>query len=174
MTQAQGSLNVLPDYESGPHSPMRHDKGITVSPDTYDDLTLLKRSGGLRPETPEQAKLESFPNKYPDRAYTIVFDCPEFTSLCPITGQPDFACITITYIPHLKCIESKSLKFYLFSFRNTGMFHEEITNRILDDLVAACQPRWAKVRGLMNPRGGISIDVTAEYTMPGYAKDEPK
>lgn len=139
-----------------------------MSADNYDELTLLKRSGGPRPETPEQARLESFPNRYPSRDYTVVFDCPEFTSLCPITGQPDFARITITYIPHLKCLESKSLKLYLFSFRNTGMFHEEITNRILDDLVAACQPRWARVRGIMNPRGGISIDVTAEYTMPGY------
>jgi 7-cyano-7-deazaguanine reductase len=139
-----------------------------VSADNYDDLTLLKRSGGPRPEAPERAKLESFPNKYPNRDYTVVFDCPEFTSLCPITGQPDFARITITYIPDLRCLESKSLKIYLFSFRNAGMFHEEITNRILDDLVAACQPRWARVRGVMNARGGISIDVSADYTKPGF------
>jgi 7-cyano-7-deazaguanine reductase len=83
--------------------------------------------------------------------------------VCPITGQPDFARIEIAYVPDQKCIESKSLKFYLFSFRNTGMFHEEITNRILDDVVSACAPRWARVRGIMNPRGGIAIDVTAEY-----------
>jgi 7-cyano-7-deazaguanine reductase len=146
--------------------------GNIVSTEKYEELTLLKRSAGSRPDSPEAARLESFPNKYPSRDYRVVFDCPEFTSLCPITGQPDFARITITYIPHLKCLESKSLKFYLFSFRNVGMFHEEITNRILDDLVSACQPRWAEVRGVMNPRGGISIDVIAAYAMPGFQKTE--
>jgi 7-cyano-7-deazaguanine reductase len=131
------------------------------------DLTLLSKSGTVYPDRPDKARLESFPNKYQDRAYVVEFNCPEFTSLCPVTGQPDFARIVITYVPDLKCLESKSLKIYLFSFRNVGMFHEEITNRILDDLVAACQPRWARVRGLMNPRGGISIDVSAEYCKPG-------
>jgi 7-cyano-7-deazaguanine reductase len=143
-----------------------------VSTEDYQELTLLKQSRGPRPDSPDDAGLESFPNKYPSRDYYVVFDCPEFTSLCPITGQPDFARITITYIPHLKCLESKSLKFYLFSFRNVGMFHEEITNRILDDLVKACQPRWARVRGAMNSRGGISIDVTAEYSMPEFQRPE--
>jgi 7-cyano-7-deazaguanine reductase len=92
--------------------------------------------------------------------------------MCPVTAQPDFAKIVITYVPDLRCLESKSLKLYLGSFRNVGMFHEEITNRILEDLVAACKPRWAQVRGIMNPRGGISIDVTAEYSRPDYKPPE--
>jgi 7-cyano-7-deazaguanine reductase len=141
-----------------------------MSEEKFDDLTILKRSATVFAETPERAKLESFLNKYPSRDYVVEFGCPEFTSVCPITGQPDFARIKITYIPDLKCLESKSLKLYLFSFRNVGMFHEEITNRILDDLVAAIEPRWAQVRGFMNPRGGISIDVTAEYCKPGTIK----
>ncbi|MDQ7783350.1 MAG: preQ(1) synthase [Desulfomonilaceae bacterium] len=136
--------------------------------DQFKDLSLLGAGPTSLPQKPEEAVLESFPNRYPKRDYTIEFTCPEFTSLCPLTKQPDFARIIITYIPDRKCLESKSLKFYLGSFRNVGMFHEEITNRILDDLVAACEPRWARVRGLMNPRGGISIEVTAEYGKPGY------
>ena len=130
-------------------------------------LTILRKSETVYPDSPENAQLEIFPNRYASRDYLVEFDCPEFTSLCPITGQPDFARIHITYIPDTKCLESKSLKVYLFSFRNTGMFHEEITNRILDDLVAACEPRWARVTGTMNPRGGISIVVNAEYVKPG-------
>ena len=144
--------------------------GEIVTKDDFDNLTVLKKCRTQYPDSPDKAKLENFPNKYASRDYTIEFDCPEFTSLCPITGQPDFARIYITYIPDRKCIESKSLKLYLFSFRNTGMFHEEITNRILDDLVAACEPRWARVRGLMNARGGISIEVTAEYSKSGFKR----
>jgi 7-cyano-7-deazaguanine reductase len=134
----------------------------------FKDVSQLGESRATQPKKPEDADLESFPNRYPDREYTIKFQCPEFTSLCPVTGQPDFARITITYIPHQRCLESKSLKLYLGAFRNIGMFHEEITNRILDDIVAACKPRWARVRGAMNARGGISIDVVAEYRMHGY------
>ncbi len=141
-----------------------------MSDKTIEGLTLLQKSSTtVYRDSPEDAILETFPNKYPHRNYTIEFDCPEFTSLCPITGQPDFATIKITYIPDLKCVESKSLKIYLFAFRNCGMFHEEITNRILDDFIAACDPRWISVRGIMNPRGGIRIDVTAEYCRPGFA-----
>ncbi len=134
----------------------------------FEELTVLRRGVTSFPDGPLKSTLESFGNKYPTRDYIIEFDCPEFTSLCPVTAQPDFARICITYIPDLKCLESKSLKLYLFSFRNVGMFHEEITNRVLEDLVAVCDPRWARVRGIMNPRGGISIDVTAEYCKPGY------
>jgi 7-cyano-7-deazaguanine reductase len=133
-----------------------------------DGLTLLGKGKTIYPDSPDEARLETFPNRYASRDYTVEFDCPEFTSLCPVTGQPDFARINITYLPDEKCLESKSLKLYLFSFRTIGMFHEEITNRILDDLVAACAPRWARVRGTMNPRGGISIIVTAEYVKPGF------
>ena len=144
--------------------------GVRMQKNDLDDLTLLSRPATSYPDSPEKARLESFPNKYSNREYLVEFNCPEFTSVCPMTGQPDFAKIIITYIPDLKCLESKSLKIYLFAFRNVGMFHEEITNRILDDLVAACQPRWARVRGLMNPRGGISIDVSAEYCRPGFER----
>lgn len=136
----------------------------------YDDLTLLKPGGSTYPDSPEKAGLECFPNRYAHRDYRIEFDCPEFTSVCPITGQPDFAKIRITYIPDEKCVESKSLKLYLASFRNVGMFHEEITNRILDDVVATCRPRWARVRGLMNPRGGIAIEVVAEFCQAGFVQ----
>lgn len=136
--------------------------------DDFKDLTVLRRGESRYPDKPEKARLESFANKYPSRDYVVEFDCPEFTSMCPVTGQPDFARIKITYVPDRKCIESKSLKMYLFSFRNVGMFHEEIVNKVLEDLVEACKPRWARVRGAMNPRGGISIDVTAEYCKPDY------
>lgn len=134
----------------------------------YEDLSALKRGGTRYPERPEEAPLEHFPNRYPHRNYVIRLHCPEFTSVCPVTGQPDFAVIDITYVPDRSCLESKALKLYLFSFRNLGMFHEEITNRILEDIVAAVHPRWARVRGIMNPRGGISIDVVAEHCEPGF------
>ncbi|MBI5248917.1 MAG: NADPH-dependent 7-cyano-7-deazaguanine reductase QueF [Desulfomonile tiedjei] len=145
-----------------------------MSRDSSDGLTILSRGKTVYPNSPDKTELETFVNKYPNRDYVVDFDCPEFTSVCPVTGQPDFAKIKITYIPDLKCIESKSLKLYLFSFRNVGMFHEEITNRILDDLISACQPRWARIRGIMNPRGGIAIDVTAEYRRPDYLGTPPK
>jgi 7-cyano-7-deazaguanine reductase len=145
------------------------------SQDDFSHLTILKKGKTDYTGGSGQALLETFPNKYKNRDYVIVFQCPEFTSLCPITGQPDFAQITITYVPDQVCLESKSLKLYLFSFRNTGMFHEEITNRILDDVVAATQPRWCRIRALMNPRGGISIEVIAEYCQCGFTpSDIPK
>jgi 7-cyano-7-deazaguanine reductase len=128
-----------------------------------DDLTHLSASTTQVPTSPEASTLETFDNTHPDRDYVITFDCPEFTSICPITGQPDFGKITISYIADKKCVESKSLKLYLFSFRNHGGFHEECTNRILDDLIRVCQPKWAKVTGDFMPRGGIAIRVDAEY-----------
>lgn len=128
-----------------------------------EGLTILGASETSYPQSPDEATLESFPNAYPDRNYNILLDCPEFTSLCPITGQPDFGRIVIDYVPAERCIESKSLKLYLFSFRNQGNFGEAIVNRILDDVVAACSPRRAIVRGSFTPRGGISIEVTASF-----------
>jgi 7-cyano-7-deazaguanine reductase len=107
--------------------------------------------------------LETFVNPHPDRDYEVRFSTSELTSLCPITGQPDFYRLTITYIPDLHCLESKSLKLYLFSFRQTGMFAEAMANRILDDLVKVCSPRWMQVESVMNPRGGIDLGVRAEY-----------
>jgi 7-cyano-7-deazaguanine reductase len=107
--------------------------------------------------------LESFKNPAADRDYEIAFDCPEFTCLCPMTGQPDFAHFTIRYVPDALCVELKSLKLYLWSFRNEGAFHEAVTNRILDDLVKLLQPRSATVVGDFFVRGGIGTVVTASY-----------
>lgn len=129
----------------------------------HSGLTLLKRNENKYPNSPNKTKLETFKNSHPERDYWIEFDCPEFTSICPITAQPDFGYITIQYIPHKLCLESKSLKLYLFSFRNQGAFHEEVVNRILDDIVAALDPRQVIVLGEFNPRGGISINVEACY-----------
>ena len=104
-----------------------------------------------------------FDNPYPDRDYTIEIECPEFTSICPVTGQPDFGTIRIRYVPDQQCIELKSLKLYLWSYRQEGAFHEAVTNNILDDLVAACAPRQMTVVGDFNVRGGITTVVTAEF-----------
>ena len=114
------------------------------------------------PSAPSK-QLETFPNPKPDRDYTIRFECPEFTCVCPMTGQPDFATIHVEYIPDRLCIELKSFKLYLWSYRAEGAFHEAVTNRILDDLVGAIQPRYAKVSGDFNVRGGIHTTVTAEH-----------
>lgn len=111
--------------------------------------------------------LESFPNKHPSTDYFVKFNCPEFTSLCPITGQPDFATIYISYMPDGKLVESKSLKLYLFSFRNHGAFHEDCINIILKDLVALMDPKYIEVWGKFLPRGGLSIDPYCNYGKPG-------
>ena len=129
----------------------------------FGKLTLLAASERNYPKHPQEAKLECFDNLYADRDYVIEFDCPEYTSLCPVTGQPDFGHIIIRYIADKRCVESKSLKLYLFSFRNTNTFHEESVNRILKDFVDACQPRKAEVVGLFRPRGGIAINVKATF-----------
>jgi 7-cyano-7-deazaguanine reductase len=107
--------------------------------------------------------LESFDNPNPERDYEIEFECPEFTCLCPLTGQPDFAKFRITYVPNEKCVELKSLKLYLWSFRDEGAFHEQVTNRILDDLVAAVKPRLMDVKGDWFVRGGITTNITVSY-----------
>lgn len=111
-------------------------------------------------------KLETFPNQFPQREYEIEINCPEFTAVCPMTGQPDFGTIIITYIPGDTCIELKSLKLYLFEYRHRGIFYEHSVNTIMDDLVAACQPRKMRVIGQFSPRGGISSKVTAIYEAP--------
>ncbi len=107
--------------------------------------------------------LETFDNQYPERDYSIQIVCPEFTSVCPRTGQPDFGTLTITYVPDRKCVELKSLKFYLQRYRNEGIFYENVTNRILDDLVAVLQPRRMTVVAAFTPRGGITTTVTATF-----------
>jgi 7-cyano-7-deazaguanine reductase len=107
--------------------------------------------------------IETFPNPRPEREFEIAIDCPEFTSMCPKTGLPDFGVIRIRYVPAERCIELKSLKYYLLEFRNKGIFYESVTNQILDDLVQACRPRRMTVIGDFTARGGITTKVTAEY-----------
>jgi 7-cyano-7-deazaguanine reductase len=111
-------------------------------------------------------ELETFNNPRPERDYEINMECPEFTCICPRTGQPDFAIIRVNYVPNRLCVELKSLKLYLWSYRDEGAFHEAVINRILDDLVNACQPRKMTVVGDFNVRGGIHTTVTATYPQP--------
>jgi len=118
---------------------------------------------------PFREMLETFENQYPDRDYTIQIVCPEFTSVCPKTGQPDFGTLTFTYVPDRRCVELKSLKLYLQQFRNEGVFYEHATNRILDDLVSAVQPRRMTLVATFTPRGGITTRVTAAYEAEGAA-----
>jgi len=131
--------------------------------DDVSDLKTLGQGATRYPRTVTPAVLETFPNAFPGRPYTVTFRCDEFTSLCPKTGQPDFGTISIRYVPDARCIESKSLKLYLFSYRDEGTFMETLTNRILDDLTAACSPLEMEVTGDFAARGGITIAVTATY-----------
>jgi len=117
--------------------------------------------------------LETFPNPRPERDFEIQIQCPEFTSVCPMTGLPDFGEIRITYVPDASCVELKSLKYYLVEFRNKGIFYEQVTNQILDDLVAALQPRRMTVVGDFSVRGGIKTVVKAEYAAQGQRRDGP-
>ncbi|RMD70682.1 MAG: NADPH-dependent 7-cyano-7-deazaguanine reductase QueF [Gammaproteobacteria bacterium] len=117
--------------------------------------------------------IETFPNPYPERDYSIHIRVPEFTCLCPKTGQPDFATLHIDYVPDTRCVELKSLKLYIWSFREEGAFHEAVTNRILEDLVAACDPRFMRLTAEFNVRGGIYTTVVAEHRRPGWRSPEP-
>lgn len=139
-------------------------------PRTADETEGLSLLGNKKTEyrddyAPEV--LEAFINKHQDNDYMVTFNCPEFTSLCPITGQPDFAKIKINYIPDVKMVESKSLKLYLFSFRNRGDFHEDCVNIIMKDLVKLMDPKYIEVKGFFTPRGGISIHPFANYGRKG-------
>ena len=129
-------------------------------------LTLLGSSTEYKQDYAPEV-LECFSNRHPERDYWVRFNCPEFTALCPITGQPDFAEIRIAYIPDKKLVESKSLKLYLFSFRNHGSFHEDCVNVIAKDLIRLLQPKYLEVTGYFLPRGGISIYPYANYGRPG-------
>lgn len=134
-------------------------------------LTLLGRPAGL-PESPEQAVLERVPNPHPGQRYCVRFTAPEFTSLCPLTGQPDFAHFTIDCIADELCIELKSLKMYMWSYRNEGAFHEKVTNDILDDIVKAIKPRFLRITAKWYVRGGIYTNVVVEHRKKGW-KPEP-
>jgi 7-cyano-7-deazaguanine reductase len=135
---------------------------LRVAKSKTPKLTLLGRSEAKVPASPGQARLETFPNPA-RRNYSIHFETDDFTSLCPVTGQADFARIDIDYVPEGLCVESKSLKFYLASYRNERAFNEAVTNRILDDFVRACAPRQAVVTAQFSARGGIALTVRAEY-----------
>ena len=127
-----------------------------------DNLSLLGKETGYKTVYAPDV-LEAFENKHLDNDYWVTFNCPEFTSLCPITGQPDFATIHIDYIPDVKMVESKSLKLYLFSFRNHGAFHEDCVNIIMKDLIRLMNPKYIEVTGIFTPRGGISIYPYANF-----------
>ena len=116
--------------------------------------------------------LESFSNRHPGNDYFVKFNCPEFTSLCPITGQPDYATIIISYVPDERLVESKSLKLYLFTYRNHGDFHEDVVNTIMKDLIALLAPKYIEVWGRLLPRGGLSIDPYCNYGKPGTAWEQ--
>jgi len=134
--------------------------------DNKDGLTLLGRK-----VTKATKKLEAFPNKAKDRFYRVSLSTDEFTCVCPITGQPDFACIRISYVPDKLILESKSLKLYLWSYREQGVFHEHVINRILDDVVKVLDPHWCLITGEFRVRGGIAITVEAEHVKTAAAKE---
>lgn len=131
-----------------------------------EGLTKLGSRVALRFDKPDIAILEAFPNRYPDRDYVVTFEHPEFTSLCPMTGQPDFGTVRIRYVPGERCVESKSFKLYMGAFRNEGSFMESLTNRIADDLVTLLAPRRMTVEGIFNVRGGTAISVRVEHVAP--------
>ena len=131
-----------------------------------EGITLLGNQKVKYPDDYAPEVLETFLKKHPDNDYFVKFNCPEFTSLCPITGQPDFATITISYVPGEKMVESKSLKLYLFSFRNHGDFHEDCVNIIMKDLIKLMDPKYIEVTGIFTPRGGISIYPYCNYGRP--------
>lgn len=143
----------------------KNEEGLT-------DLTLLGNQNTQYKSDYAPEVLESVDNLHSDRDYFVKFNCPEFTSLCPITGQPDFATMYISYIPNKKIVESKSLKLYLFSFRNHGDFHEDCVNIIMNDLIKLLDPRYIEVWGKFTPRGGISIDPWCNYGKPGTKFEE--
>ncbi len=142
------------------------------SKEEVKDLSLLGNQQVSYSSNYNPDILETFDNKHQNHDYFVKFNCPEFTSLCPITGQPDFATITISYVPDIKMVESKSLKLYLFSFRNHGDFHEDCINIIMEDLIKVMNPKYIEVWGKFTPRGGISIDPYCNYGRPGTKWEE--
>ena len=144
-----------------------HSSSTSRNDQEVSDLTLLGSQNNSYPDDYAPEVLETFVNKHQENDYFVKFNCPEFTSLCPITGQPDFATIYISYVPDVRMVESKSLKLYLFSFRNHGDFHEDCINIIMKDLIKIMDPRYIEVWGKFTPRGGISIDPYRNYGRPG-------
>jgi len=139
---------------------------------SQEGISLLGNQQVKYPEEYDPELLETFANRHRENDYWVKFNCPEFTTLCPITGQPDFATLYISYVPDEKMVESKSLKLYLVSFRNHGDFHEDVVNVIMKDLIRLMEPRYIEVWGKFLPRGGISIDPYANYGKPGTKYEE--
>jgi 7-cyano-7-deazaguanine reductase len=139
---------------------------FVTQPADLSALTMLGRKAG------PSKKLEAFPNHNPNRYYLVILETNEFTCLCPMTGQPDFATVRVQYVPDARVVESKSFKLYLWSYRDEGAFHEHVINRILDDLVNLLEPHWIKVTGIFNIRGGIGITVEAENTKTPAARSQ--
>jgi 7-cyano-7-deazaguanine reductase len=139
-------------------------RNIMTQPSDLEDLTILGQ------KAKPTKKMETFPNRTPERYYLVSLETDEFTCVCPMTGQPDFATIVVQYIPDKKIVESKSFKLYLWSYRDEGVFHEHVTNKILEDLRSVLDPHWIKVKGVFNPRGGIGITIEAEHTKTPEAK----
>ena len=144
----------------------------TRKEDELKGVTLLGNQGVKYKSDYAPEVLETFINKHQDNDYFVKFNCPEFTSLCPITGQPDFAKVVISYIPNEDMVESKSLKLYLFSFRNRGDFHEDCMNIIMKDLISIMNPKYIEVKGIFSPRGGISIFPFVNWANPDYNYQE--
>lgn len=142
--------------------------------DKTEGLTQLGRPSKVRYDEPDIAILEAFPNRFPDRDYVITFEHPEFTSLCPMTGQPDFGTIRVRYVPGELCVESKSFKLYMGAFRNHGSFMESLTNKIADDLISLLSPRRMTVEGIFNVRGGTHISVRVEHCAPELSPERHK
>ena len=164
----RGSLDTFTSTDKAIQGPsLREGYGVGAGSRDGEGLKLLgSRTTEYRMDYAPEV-LETFVNKHQDNDYWVRFNCPEFTSLCPITGQPDFAEIRISYIPDVKMVESKSLKLYLFSFRNHGDFHEDCVKIIMKDLIRLMDPKYIEVTGLFTPRGGISIYPYANYGRPG-------
>ncbi len=139
---------------------------MSTTPSDVQDLSILGHSAQ------PSKNLEAFPNRTPGRFYLVTLETDEFTCLCPKTGQPDFATIRVEYVPDEKVVESKSFKLYLWSYRNEGVFHEHVSNLILDDLVRVLDPHWIRVTGVFNIRGGIGITVEAEHTKTEAARQQ--
>lgn len=139
---------------------------MSTKPTDLDGLSILGRNAQ------PSKKLETFPNRTPENYYLVTLETKEFTCLCPLTGQPDFATLRLQYVPHMKVLESKAYKLYLWSYRNEGAFHEHVINQILTDLVTILDPHWCKVTGLFNVRGGINIKVEVEHTKTPEARQQ--
>jgi len=146
----------------------------TRSSDATEHLQTLGGGTNYDYEGPSTEILETFPNQFPERNYIISVEFPEYTSLCPVTGQPDFATIIVEFVPDKLCVESKSFKLYMFSYRNHQSFMETITNQILDDFVKKLDPRWMRVKGIFAPRGGTALHVFAEHFQNGPQKEAVK